>query len=89
MDIKIFLATFLTVFVAELGDKTQLATFSLSAGSDNRMSIFLGSAAALVLASLMGVFLGGAIGQYVSQNTLKYVGGVLFLGMGVLLIIKK
>jgi putative Ca2+/H+ antiporter (TMEM165/GDT1 family) len=89
MDLKLFLATFLTVFVAELGDKTQLATFSLSANSNNRMSIFLGSAAALVLASLMGVFLGGTIGQYVSQNTLKYVGGVLFLVMGVVLIIKK
>ena len=55
MDWKIFITTFITVFFAELGDKTQLATLGISSTSENRLSVFLGSATALSLASFYDV----------------------------------
>ena len=53
MDITLLISTFLTVFLAELGDKTQLATVALSGTSDRPLAVFLGSSCALVLASLI------------------------------------
>ncbi|MBK7396570.1 MAG: TMEM165/GDT1 family protein [Myxococcales bacterium] len=80
---EIFLATFTSVFVAELGDKTQLATMALSGATPNaRWMVFGGSALALVLSSAIGVLVGAALGRFVSVTTLHRVGGVLFLGMG-------
>ena len=54
MDLALLLSTFVTVFLAELGDKTQLATVALSGTSDRPFAVFLGSSSALVLASLLG-----------------------------------
>ena len=56
MDLALLLSTFVTVFLAELGDKTQLATVALSGTSDRPLAVFLGSSSALVLASLIGAF---------------------------------
>ncbi len=83
MDWKVFASTFVAVFVAELGDKTQLATFGLAAASTTgRLSVFLGSALALVLTSLIAVVAGAAIGRLVSPIWLERAGGVLMLGLG-------
>ena len=59
MDIPLLLSTFVTVFLAELGDKTQLATVALSGTSDRPLAVFLVSSSALVLASLIGALAGG------------------------------
>jgi putative Ca2+/H+ antiporter (TMEM165/GDT1 family) len=83
--LEIFLATFASVFVAELGDKTQLATMALSAGSSStkaRLVVFLGAALALVATSALGVLVGAAMGKIVSPLTLKRIGGVLFVAIG-------
>ena len=56
MDFPLLISTFLTVFLAELGDKTQLATVAISGTSNRPLAVFLGSSSALVLASLLGAF---------------------------------
>lgn len=83
MDWKVFASTFAAVFVAELGDKTQVATFGLAAASTTgRLSVFLGSALALVSTSLIAVVAGAAIGRFVSPVWLERAGGALMLGLG-------
>jgi len=75
---------FVTVFLAELGDKTQLATL-LFAGDPhaNRLGVFLASSGALVLSSLIAVFLGGQLVHYLSPYLLKIVAGIGFIAIGV------
>jgi len=82
MDIKLLLTTFGLVFLAELGDKTQLATFCFSADCDNRLAVFLGSAGALVLSSLIAVLLGAGVSRFVSPATIKIDAGVFFVIVG-------
>jgi putative Ca2+/H+ antiporter (TMEM165/GDT1 family) len=83
MDIRILLTTFGMVFLAELGDKTQLATFCLSADCDPKFSVFLGSAAALVLSSLIAVFFGSTVSRFIPQHYIKIGAGLFFLVAGV------
>ena len=82
MDWKLALTTFVTVFVAELGDKTQLATLTFAAESNRRWSVFLGSAAALVSASAMAVLAGAALARVVPPATLKRIAGLAFIVIG-------
>jgi putative Ca2+/H+ antiporter (TMEM165/GDT1 family) len=84
MDPRLLLTVFSTVFLAELGDKTQLATVLFSArGEHARLTIFIGAATALVLTSAIGVAAGAVIGRYVSPRTLSYVAGAGFIAIGV------
>ena len=71
MDIKLLLTTFGLVFLAELGDKTQLATVCFSADCDSRISVFLGSAGALVLSSLIAVIFGAGISRFIPPDYIK------------------
>lgn len=82
MDLKLMLSTFGLVFLAELGDKTQLATFCMSADSGLRLPVFLGSAGALVLASLIATLVGCEISRFVPEHYIKIGAGVLFVVMG-------
>lgn len=86
MDIKVLLTTFGMIFLAELGDKTQLATFTFAAESESRLAVFIGSAGALVLTSLLAVVLGSWIARLVPTNYIKVAAGVLFLFLGVWMI---
>ena len=84
MDIKILATVFTAVFIAELGDKTQLATFLFAADREvSKLTVFVGASLALIVASGVGVLAGGAIAQYVSPRTLSYVAGAGFIGIGV------
>ena len=71
MDLSLLISTFLTVFLAELGDKTQLATVALSGTSDRPLAVFLGSSTALVLASLLGAMAGGSIASLIPTEWLQ------------------
>ena len=82
MDLKILTTVFTSVFIAELGDKTQLATMLFAADKDtSKLTVFVGAALALVLTSAIGVAAGSIVSQYVSEKTLQYVAGVGFIGI--------
>jgi putative Ca2+/H+ antiporter (TMEM165/GDT1 family) len=81
MSWKIFMATFWLVFIAELGDKTQLAVMAQSA-THGRAIVFWAASAALVCSVVLGVFVGGLLTKIVSERVLNAVGGVMFLIFG-------
>lgn len=89
MDWKLFLTTFATLFVAELGDKTQLACMLMTAETRKPWTVFLGSSLALVTVSFLGVMLAGFVCQYISPNIIKKVAAVAFMFMGVLIFFDK
>ena len=84
MDIKILLTVFTVIFVAELGDKTQLATLLFAADKEvSKLTVFAGASLALVVASGLGVLAGGVISQYISERYLNYLAGAGFVAIGV------
>jgi Ca2+/H+ antiporter, TMEM165/GDT1 family len=82
MDLKVLMTTFGLVFLAELGDKTQLATLLLSSGSDSKLSVFIGSAGALILCSLLAVAAGTAVSRYVPEQYIRIGAGIAFTAVG-------
>jgi len=89
MDWKLFGTTFATIFLAEMGDKTQLAALSFAAGGSSRWVVFAASALALVATSALAVLAGGAVGRVVPPIWLKRGAGALFLVLGVLFLLSK
>lgn len=84
MDWKLFLTVFGAVFLAELGDKTQLATLLFAADQEaSRMTIFIGASLALVLTSALGVLAGGLVADYIQPRYLSYVAGAGFILIGI------
>jgi putative Ca2+/H+ antiporter (TMEM165/GDT1 family) len=84
MDWKIFITVFAAVFVAELGDKTQLATMLFAADREvSKLTVFFAASAALVLASAIGVLAGSLLSSYVSERLLHLVAGTGFILIGV------
>ena len=81
-------STFITVFLAELGDKTQLAIVTISGTSPRPGAVFTGSALALVLASLLGAAAGGSLSAVIPTNVLQLAASLGFLIIGVRLIVK-
>jgi putative Ca2+/H+ antiporter (TMEM165/GDT1 family) len=87
---KAFFSVFVTIFLAEIGDKTQLATMLFSAeAKTSRWVVFAGSAAALVLAAAIGVLVGGQIERFISPKTLKVIAGVGFIAIGIWTLVAK
>ncbi len=82
MDFKVMLTTFGMIFLAELGDKTQLATFAFAAESKTRLAVFLGAAGALILTSLLAVVFGSAVSRLIPANYIKIGAGALFVLLG-------
>ena len=88
--LRTFVTVFATVFVAEIGDKTQLATmlFASERGS-SKWLIFAGSALALVLAAAIGVMVGAQIERFVRPSTLKIVAGIGFIAIGIWTLVSR
>lgn len=80
---KQFVAAFVALFIAELGDKTQLAMITMSASSKSPLSIFLGGASALILLTAIAVLAGEAVTRYVPQQVLSKIAAVLFILIGI------
>lgn len=84
MDWKVLATVFSAVFIAELGDKTQLATLLFAADKEvGKWTVFFGASLALVAATAIGVLAGGLISAYVSEKHLHYFAGVGFIAIGV------
>ena len=81
-------SAFLMIFLAELGDKTQLSTFAFASQSKSPLSVFLGASLALVLSSFIGVILGGLVGRFVPERIMKVLAGLVFLGFGALTLVE-
>lgn len=80
--LRTFGTIFLTVFVAEIGDKTQLATMLFAAEGRSKWLVFLAAGLALLLAAAIGVLVGGQVERWVSPKTLKLIAGIGFLAIG-------
>jgi Ca2+/H+ antiporter, TMEM165/GDT1 family len=81
-----FFSTFITIFLAEMGDKTQLATLLLSAQSQSPWIVFIGAGSALIATSLVGVLLGRYLAKVLAPKTLDIAAGVLLLVISILLL---
>lgn len=89
MDWKIFATVFATIFIAELGDKTQLATLLYAADKDvNKLLVFAAASLALVMTSALGVLGGSILTHYVSERSLNVIAGVGFIAIGVWILIR-
>ena len=77
--LSIFITTFTTIFIAELGDKTQIATLMLSAESGKPIIVFLGSSIALISSSIVGVLIGKWISKKISPSNFAFFTGVLMI----------
>ncbi|MEO1210942.1 MAG: TMEM165/GDT1 family protein [Cyanobacteria bacterium J06638_20] len=86
-ELQIFLSTFLTIFLAEVGDKTQLTVFLMSAESGSPWTIFLGAGSALIATSLCGILLGRWLSQHISPKFLERFAAVLLLAIAIVLLL--
>ena len=83
---SILITSFTTIFLAELGDKTQLATLILSAQSDRPLIIFIGASLALISTSLLGVLVGTWIAKNLPRQRFTLVSGIIMLSLGIYLV---
>ena len=89
MDWRILGTVFTSVFIAELGDKTQLATMLFASDQQtSKLTVFVGASLALIVTSGIGVVAGSALSQYVSEKTLNYLAGIGFIAIGIWTLLK-
>ena len=83
MELKAFFTVFAAVFIAELGDKTQLATMLFAADKEvSKWTVLLGASAALVFATVIGVIAGTLLSEYINEKYLNYLAGAGFILIG-------
>ena len=84
MDLRLFVTVFTTIFIAELGDKTQLATLLYASDASHpKMTVFVASAAALIAASASAVLVGSVVAEHVDPKVVRWIAGLGFVGVGV------
>lgn len=89
MDWKILSTVFTSVFIAELGDKTQFATMLFASDKEiSKLTVFTGASLALILTSAIGVVVGSVVSQYVSEKYLHYLAGIGFVAIGLWTLLK-
>jgi len=89
MDLRVMLTTFGIIFLAEMGDKTQLAAMTMSAQTKKPWAVFLGASLALAAVSALGVIVGGTLGHYIPLEWIKRIAAVGFIVIGVLMLFDK
>lgn len=85
---SLFISTFLLVFIAEIGDKTQIAAFSMAARHGAIVSVIIGGSLALVLSTLAAVILGKFLASRLPRNSIRIVSGIIFIAAGVITLIR-
>ena len=88
-DWSIFFGTFITIFIAEMGDKTQFAAIAASAQSKSTWTVLAASILALSLAAIIGVLVGRLLNQYISPERMRIISGCLFIAMGVFTLLRS
>lgn len=88
MQRSLFWTTFATVFLAEVGDKTQLAAMTAAVRSGQIWTVFLAASAALVCATAIGVVVGGVLFKYIPEAAIKWTAGCAFIAVGIWVLIK-
>ena len=89
MVLTLLFTTFVTVFLAEMGDKTQLTTITLSSTTNKPLAVFIGSSLALISATLLGALAGGSIANLIPAYLLKLISGIVFLILGINLLVQN
>jgi putative Ca2+/H+ antiporter (TMEM165/GDT1 family) len=90
MDLKLFATVFSTVFVAELGDKTQLATLLYASDASHpKMTVFAASAAALIATSGIAVLAGSFVSEQIDPKIVRWVAGLGFIAVGVWILLAR
>jgi putative Ca2+/H+ antiporter (TMEM165/GDT1 family) len=89
MDWRVLLTTFGVIFLAEMGDKTQLAAMTMAAQTKRPWTVFIGAALALTAVSAIGVVVGSVIGNYLPLIWIKRAAAVAFIIIGVLILMDK
>ena len=88
MDWQLFWLTFGTIFMAELGDKTQLGVLSFSATAKSPVTIFVAASLALIAATFVGVLAGTLLAKFLNPKWLRMAGGALFVIIGFWIMLK-
>jgi putative Ca2+/H+ antiporter (TMEM165/GDT1 family) len=89
MDWKIFGTAFMTILLAELGDKTQLAVITMTASTESKLSVFVGASLALIVVTALGVLIGGVLSAWIPTEWLQRIVAVAFIVIGVLMLFGK
>ena len=89
MELKVFFTVYAAVFIAELGDKTQLATMLFAADKEvSKWTVFLGASAALVVATAIGVIAGTLLSEFINEKYLNYLAGAGFILIGAFTLVR-
>jgi len=89
MDWRVILTTFGVIFLAEMGDKTQLAAMTMAAQTNKPWAVLIGASVALACVSAIGVVVGGALGSYLPLVWIKRAAAIAFIVIGVLILLGK
>ena len=89
MELKVFFTVFAAVFIAELGDKTQLATMLFAADKEvSKWTVFWGASAALIVATAIGVIAGTLLSEFINERYLNYIAGAGFILIGAVTLVR-
>lgn len=89
MDLRVLLTTFGVIFLAEMGDKTQLAAMTMAAETKKPWAVFIGASVALAAVSALGVLVGAVLGNYVPLEWVKRIAAIAFIVIGILILLDK
>ncbi len=89
MSLKVFIATFWAIFIAELADKTQLVGISMAARTGKPITVWLGSVSAYIVVTIISVLLGALLSKYIKPEVIRYSGGAIFIVIGILILLNK
>jgi len=89
MDWRVLITTFGVIFLAEMGDKTQLAAMTMAADTKRPLAVFIGAGSALVCVSAIGVLVGAALSRYIPMVWIQRAAAIAFIVIGILILLRR